>query len=348
MNRIGRLVLAGIIGLVALSCAKEGGTEFDDFVTESFLAWMEKNAPEAQELDSGIFIDFKSRDVNWEQLSAPKLDTSWIRLSYTGYTLAGDVFETRDSLLAQRLGTALATTHFVDDYIYFTTQSKLCYGLYLALLELRVGDEARVYIPSSLAYSSAMNENSGYAGPAGSSYVGYPIYFDIKIGSIDEDPREIELQRLNKWVFDNWGMTEADTLREGLYMRITDAKAEGDIITEDSTANYQYTTYFLDGFPRATNIESVAEEWGYYDSGETYGLVSITTSTFTDTLSNYQVFPRVILNMRQGETAEAVAASWYAGGVYGDATATPQILPYETQFFEIEVVDPDAQEDEDE
>ncbi len=345
MSRLRGLILAAVIGLSVLSCAKEAESPLGDVNIESFLAWMEKNAPEAVELDYGVFMDFKQRAANWEQLPTPKVDTSWIRLSYTGYTLAGDVFETRDSLLAAQLGTSLPTTHFVDDYIFYTSQQKLCYGLYLALSELRVGDEVRIYIPEFLSYTTTMNENSGYAGPAGSTYVGYPVYFDVKIASIDEDPREIEVQRINDWVADNWGMTEADTLREGLYMRIIDARPLGDTITEDSTATYQYFSTFLDGHPSQTNIQSIAEEWGTYSTSDSYSLVSITNSTFTDTLSTFGVFPRVILNMRQGETAEAVAASWYAAGIYGDADQVPQVLPYDTQVYQIEVVDPNEDEE---
>ncbi len=338
------------MSVVAVGCATPGDNPMADFPLESFEAWIDVNAPTADSLAEGVYIEYYSRATNWEELPAPIVDTSWIRLNYTGYTLDGSVFETRDSTLALQLGTWVQTTHFVDDYVPYAVSNKICPGLYVALTNMRQGDIARIYISASMAYSSTlMGENSGYAGPT-LEYFGYPVYFDVMVDEIVDDPQEHELDSLQRWVQANWkdkGYV-VDSLAEGIYMRMILEDPTADSITSDSTVNYNWQSYFLDNHPVNTNIEDLAEEWGVYSSSVLYDIEQMTPSKFEDSLSTYQVYRLAIINMRQGEIAEAVAVSWLAAGVFGDAGAVPQILPFESLRFNIETLAKEDDTDEDE
>ncbi len=350
MTKLKRLFLCALVSVMALSCAEESIDVTTDFPKESYLKWIENNAPNADSLSNDVFIEFKERAENWESLAGPILDTSWVRVNYTGRTLNGDVFQTRDSALSKQMGTWAYTTHFVDDYLYYRSGGNmLCEGLVTALGAMRAGDSARVYIPADMGYGSVMGENDGYIGTTG-SYLGFPVYFDIRLNVIDNNPYVDEVARLNAWVAENWGMTEKDTLREGFYIRVLESNPGGDIITKDSTATYNYESYFLDMKPIETTFEELAEEWGYYNSKTAYDPVTITPSVFEDTISEYRVLPMTVLEMRRGEIAEAAVTSKWAGQA-GDLAAKPQIMPYECQLFkiylkEIEVEEEDEESDE--
>lgn len=351
MSRVKWVFVSLLVSFIIFSCARETDPT-EDFMEESFLAWIAKNAPNADSLPGNVYIEYKERADNYEDLPTAILDTSWLRVNYTGYTLAGDIFETRDSALAIQMGTWAYNTHFKDDYLLYSLyNTKLCYGLMIAFDTMRAGDSARVYIPAEFGYSSSMSTNAGYTGLS-SSYTGYPIMFDIRLAAIENDPDTVELELLNRWVAKNWGLTEDDTIKTGLYYRITSPYAAGDTITSDSSITYDVSSYFLDFHPNRTTLEDVALDWGYYSSDSTYSSVNISSSTFEDTTGTYSAYSQVILQMRKGEVAEGASISSYLTGIYGWETALPQVLPYEPQWFVIEVDadedDPDDDDDEDE
>ncbi|MFI3287940.1 MAG: hypothetical protein R3Y61_05630 [Rikenellaceae bacterium] len=351
MSKVKRFAVGVIVGLIALSCAVDSTDYSEEFSTDSYLAWIKQNAPNADSLAGNVYIEFFERADNWEELTdTVELDSVFVRINYTGWTLAGDAFETRSESLAKMMGTWLETTHFVDDYVLFSVYSKLSVGLLLGLDSMRVGDSARIYMPYELGYTSSMNVNSGYAGTT-SYYTGYPVYFDIRLSAIVDDPDTYELNELNSWVLENWGTSGYDTLAEGFYFRLLTENPVGDTITEDSSATYDYCSYFLDGQGIITTIEDTAYVWGYHDDDESYSDITITSSTFTDiddTTNTYRVFPMSILNMRAGEVGEAVCISDYAAGNSGDQTNVPEIQYYQPQRFIIFVEDDTDYDDEEE
>lgn len=353
MSKVKRLLLGVIVGMMALSCAVDGGDITEDFSMESYMAWIERYAPDADSVYGGVYIEFKERADNWRDLDTAELDSVYVRLNYTGYTLAGDIFETRDSALAKQMGTWLPTTHFVDDYVPYSLHGKLSVGLMVGIDSMRVGDSARIYMPSKLGYTSTMNENTGYAGTT-SYYTGFPIYFDVRLNAIVRDPSKAEIEEVDKWVSENWKGSVIDTIAEGFYLRKVLPNPVGDTITSDSTVTYDYDSYFLDGKLLKTTSDSLAKAMEYYKAGESYNSVTITSNTLKDTTttSTYSVFPKSLLKMQYGETAEVVCISTYAAGAAGDRTNVPEIQYYMPQRFiikaETNIVEKDDEADEEE
>lgn len=358
------LTAVAIIGLaVTVSCAGSQDNPYSGMSQETFDAWIAKYAPETTKLESGVYIYYYERADNWESLDTATIDTSWLRMSYTGKNTSNDIFVTRYDSTARLLGTWLYTTHFVDNYLLYSEYTtNICSGLYDALSYMRAGDSVAVYIPSSLTYTTyAVSSNSAYLNSS-VTYQYYPVIFNIALKEIVNDPYELELQRLNEWVAQNWGMSESDTIREGLYYRVLTENPDVYDITVDSSVTYWSTNYFLeDDQLISTNIQDTATYYGYYDSDESYYATSVDFSYITEpeeddedgvveintTDATYQAIPAVMRLMRQGEKVEIVATSLYCAGVYGSTTSTPEILPYQSQRFIIETVEDSDDDDDD-
>ncbi|MFI3299226.1 MAG: FKBP-type peptidyl-prolyl cis-trans isomerase [Rikenellaceae bacterium] len=349
MTRFKKIFLSVIATVCLISCAVNNESAYEALTTASFEAWMAKYAPNAELTDEYVYIEFFQRKDNWEELTVPDTDSSWIKMSYTGYTLQNNIFSTRDSLTAKMMGTWLYTTHFADDFEPFVMSTTLCPGFYYGLSHMREGDSARIYIPVELGYSTyTMDQNSGYAGTT-SSYLSTPIIFDVTVSEVVNNAYYWERDNINAWVEKNWGMTEADTIVEGLYMRIIEENPLGDTVSTDSTYNYNVSTYFPgDGQLISTTLESVAVANGYYDSSTSYDEQEMTSSLFESTTSTYYGFALIIQEMRKGETAEAIIPSWLAEGIAGSQDATPEILPYQTQRVILTLLDDEEDEDEEE
>ncbi len=338
MNKkiIGAIIAIGVLVVANLSCATGNNDYGVDFAGESFLAWMEKNAPNATLLEEGIYIEYFERQKNWEELPEIEADSSWLKLNYTGYNLQGSAFITRDSSEGAWLGlTSSPRSRFVDDYIFNQNTSKLCAGLQSGLNYMRAGDSARIYIPTALGYGASIASNTTYT-VSTINYVGVPIYFDIALKDIVNDPYEKEIELLNQWVAENWGMTEEDTLKTGFYIRTITEGNPKDSITVDSTVTYDYSSYFLDGQLYKTTLEDVAVEWGYYSSSDNYYSVTVSSIEFSSTTVTNSVYREALLEMCYGEVAEVAAISLYGIGFQGDQTSDPEVLPYESMLFSIE------------
>lgn len=331
-------VTAAILAVVAVSCAQIVSDPSENFAKESFDAWVKKYDPVAEKKPSGIYMRFIQRNSQWDNLPAPQINKSWLSIEYTGRTLGHNIFETRNSYLSQLVGSWAATTHFVSDYLLYAESQKLCAGLIDALSYMRNGDSVRVYIPASLAYNSSMNVNSGYAGVS-VAYNNFPVYFDIRIHDINEDPKQRELNYLRQYVRDHGFDPIIDSIDQGLYMKIIDPYPSGDTITKDSTVQFWHANYFLDNQLVMTNVDTIARRAGYYSSTGDYKSKTLSNANFTTTTGTYLVYPKVVLKMRKGEIAEALSVSWWGPGMSGDITAKPQILPYESLRYMIEVVD---------
>lgn len=329
---------AVLAAVFVASCAEQKYDPTSGFQRESFDAWVKKYDPIAEKKASGIYVRFYNRDANWSELPAPVLNTSWLSINYTGRALSNNVFETRDSALTQLIGTWAITTHFVPDFVLYNQTQKLCTGMVDALSFMREGDSARIYIPSDLAYSSTMSVNSAYS-YTGTTYINFPIYFDIALKRIVNDPYTVELQRTKKYAESLGFNTIMDSVDKGLYVRIVKSNPQGNEITVDSTVNAWYSSYFFDKKLVATNIDSIARKAGYYSSDTKYEVKTLSPANFTATTGTYLVFPKAVLKMRRGESSQVVAASWWGAGMSGDLTGKPQILPYESLVYDIYVED---------
>ncbi|MDE6499509.1 MAG: hypothetical protein K2K83_02245 [Rikenella sp.] len=351
-NKINKRFYAAWVALGVLlavgSCARESSGMAGELARESFEAWVEKYAPEAYRNPyKDVYIEYIERGD--EAVAAvPVMGYTWLEVGYTGRTLNRDVFVTRVDSISKRVGSFAYTTHFCDDFIeYSSSSTKLCEGLRQAFERMREGDSVRVYVPLDKGYTSAMNVNSGYQGESGVTYTSLPIVFEMRLKRVVSSPFIWERDSVQRYAERNWAGDEYWRDTVGMYARIVKQNPEGDPIGEDTLVAVYYEEYFMDGFLAATNIDTVAAKWNVYSSESSYDPVYVTPSSAANISENnvlYIVLPR----MRKGEVAEVVTVSTWAHGDSGNASSTPEILPYQPMRYLIYASDGEEDKDEDE
>lgn len=337
-----------VLGLILVSCAEPSTPNMTSFGTETFKAWLAKNDPQALAMPSGVYINFRERgNLGFFK---PKPDTSWLRLDYTIHSMNGIIAITRDSTRAKLLGTWVPPTHFVDDFLpYKSTENyafpQVCEGLRDAFQYLRVGDSARIYIPAPLAYTledTYLYFNSGTIGQQVSLTL-MPIYIDVRVKDIINNPKPEELARVQDYVRLKWGMSDKDSIGYGLYMRLVEDYPSGDEITKDSSVRYFYAERFVDRHLVKTDVEKVAQAAQYLNTVNwEYGVSSFASTGFSlqssDT-TNQRILAKVFLKMKSGQTVEVISTSeWASYGNQGKVSSTPQILPFEPRIFHIKTL----------
>lgn len=260
-----------------VGCATETSIEFEKFENESLEAWMDenhkgwRNDPNWKRTDSGVYI-YWMRHSSLEG----KADTlikggNWVRVNYTGKTLDGNIFYTRNAEVAKIQGTYNRRTHYVDNFLYlYDENASLPKGMYEAMTNMKVGDMTKVVLPSGMYKgSNGYNEtNVGYNGQWGVDGNKPVIIDSLEIVEVSEDPIILENRQVNSYVASRWNLSEADTLAKGLYVQLMTPfpmKRDSVIKAEksDSTLTCYYKAYFLDGFVFDSNIDSVQmRAWG--------------------------------------------------------------------------------------
>lgn len=349
-------ILATAISIGVSSCAKTEPLAVGGLGEDSFKAWLAKNDPQAEAMPSGIYIHFKERG-NMEFLK-PKPDESWFRIDYTIYAMNGVIAISRDSVRAKLVGSWVPVTHFVDDFLPYKsglnyTYPEICEGLRDAFQYLRVGDSARIYIPSRLAYTEQYFYeyfNKGNACEQATLSL-MPLYFDVRVNEIVNNPKEQELLRVQDYVRLKWGILAKDSIGYGLYMRLLEDYPTGDSIKKDTTVRYFYSERFMDNHLVETNVEKVSEAAGYLGYVDwKYELNNFEPSAFesagSDT-TNQRLFAKVFLKMKTGQTVEVVSTSeWTGQGNSGSKSNIPQVLPYEPRKMQIKTLKWDQSEEE--
>lgn len=271
------MVVAVAAIALATSCASPSSTEFAELEEQSLEAWMDKNNegwrenPDWKRTDSGVYIYWKEHST----LAAPA-DTlvksgNWVRINYTGKTLDGNIFYTRNAEVAKIQGTYNRRTHYVDNFVYlYEENTTLPKGIFEALTNMKVGDVTRVVIPSNLYNGSSGYDatNVGYNGQWGVEGNKPVIIDDLKIVEVSEDPIILEKKQVNAYAAERWNLAERDTLATGLYVQLMTpfpVKRDSVVTAEktDSVLTCYYKAYFLDGFVFDSNIDSVQmRAWG--------------------------------------------------------------------------------------
>ncbi|MEG1037261.1 MAG: hypothetical protein RSE22_02765 [Mucinivorans sp.] len=349
MIKIKSVIVVALVAIVfaAAGCAGDPPSVLDGAAEETFTKWMQKYAPRAEKKSSGIYLDFIKRGN--ASFVVPKENKSWMRLTYTLYTLNDVVAETRDSTLSMLMGYWSATTRFVDDLLPYRSKAHngnttICEGLRDAFQYLRVGDSVNIYIPVSLAYSNevTLSGNSGYLGEV-LSYQNRPIRLTVRLDEIINDPLVWEEEIVQDYARSKWGQLIKDTVAPGLYMRLLVDDPKGDPITTDSTVRYFFAERFMDHQLLLTNVEKVSKAALYFNS-ETASQWSYTVSSMTplelqnakNDTTDKALYAKVFTKMKAGQTVEVLCTSrWTRLKNAGSQSAIPQVLPYEPRRFQI-------------
>lgn len=323
--------------ITAWSCAKEAESIAPQLSRESFDAWVRKYAPNAQAYKD-IYIEYIERGP--EGAARPAEDFSWMTVNYTGKLLSGTVFTTRVDSISRRVGRFSYTTHYVDDFLYFTqNSSKLCDGMRQAFEAMRTGDSVKIYIPQDKGFSGGMDLNSGYYGEGNVVYAGVPIMFEMRLASVTNRPGNEESDLVQQYAKRQWGSDFVmDTT--GLYIHIAQRNPAGDTITKDSSVWVYYEQFFMDGFLCKTNVDTMAKKFKVYDDAQLEIYEPIVILPLSEPQAQTQkVLYLTVPNMRKGEIAEVVTVSTWSFGNNGNSSATPEILPYQPMVYRIHVLE---------
>ncbi len=337
-----KYLVVPLIALMLAACAKDPvKPDLNTMEDATLAAWMAKYRPASEfnitKDDSGIYTRIiTSADPSETEVVEAY---NWLEIELEGMTLDSLVFLTRTADTARVQGTFTYFTHYVPDYVNMNDYAPTSYattpyivpGVYLKLWQMKVGDEWELYIPSRLAYGSSGSSYSG--GYQGQYAVGAnkPVIIRVKLVSITKDAEARELEEVNEYAQDNWGLQEADTIATGLYFQILDWDnvSENPVATSESTIYICYTTAFLDGFVFDSNIDTVRKRLfddytAMSDSMEVKSSANVvdalTTMLAKDTL-------------RYGSWNRIVTTSTYAYGSDG-STGNTVIPPYTPLVFE--------------
>ena len=262
---------------LAIGCASPSSSDFSELENQSLEAWMDKNNegwrnnPNWKRTDSGVYI-YTMREAQLEgDADTLVKGGNWVRINYTGKTLDGNIFYTRNAEVAKIQGTYSRRTHYVNDFVYlYEENSSLAKGMYEALTNMKVGEMTQVVLPSGM-YNGSNGYNAtnvGYNGQWGVDGNKPVIIDSLEIVEVSEDPIVLENKAVNIYAVERWKMAEKDSLAKGLYVQLVTPfpmKRDSVITAEktDSVLTCYYKGYFLDGFVFDSNIDSVQmRAWG--------------------------------------------------------------------------------------
>lgn len=350
------------VSLLLSSCAKEVSENSLEVSKTSWSKWI------AHFIETHPDQDIKplgEDGVYAEVLKTAPVDAvsvevgNWVRINYTGRSMEGDVFVTRDSMTAAQQGTVTLFTHYVPQYVLIagnSAYSGIPYGQYLAIKSMKQGEKLRVYIPSYLAYgSSGTSFSKGYQGQ-NPLLAGSNVTMEIELVEVIKDITEFENKNVEKRAQTDWGLTVKDTVKTNFYiqrfdptqgfnpvpdpafdpMKALDPDFDPDFvrdsITVDSMAKIYYIGRFLDGFVFDTNIDSVAKR--LWDDNTARKVLS-----FRPKDGGYiEAFNLAIPTMVYNQCARFVFTSKYGYGVNGSSEGKTVIQPYSPLIFEIYIL----------
>ncbi|MDR2936543.1 MAG: FKBP-type peptidyl-prolyl cis-trans isomerase [Rikenellaceae bacterium] len=352
-----KTLVAPFLLLAAVSCAEsESDTTFEERQEEAFDLWMAKYHPDIPKLESGLYMEWISRNPSHRRLN----EGYWMELNYTGYTIAGDIYASRSAAVADQLGHFSYLTHYAGEYSQYTATfsesdytalTKYPIAQIEALALMHEGDSVRLYIPPKLGYIYGFSGDVGYVPTVStvSMIAGHPAILELGLRKVVPDPIVHDYEQTHLFARDSLGiLSPADSTAYGLYMKKLVEVPEGDSITKDSTVSVYYIGRFIDGFVFDTNIDSVAKAHNIYleqveiDEGSTqhYDAISYTPYNNSDRFPSQGVSD-MLIHMLRGERAIGVMNSSLGYGISGNTDTNRdgylQVPPYTPLIYEIYV-----------
>lgn len=359
--------IATVVSMFAVSCAKEEEDSIEDQRERSFEAWVAKNAPNAQKIEGGVYIEKLYESTQSGALTPSgdgEKDIEWVMINYTGREMTtGNVFVTRDPEIAKHQGTYTDYTHYISEYVPYTPYNTLYYssnvdlimGNFLALGQMKEGDKYRVYIPSSLAYGESGFSYNG-SGFEGQNTLGanLPVIIDLELVKVVKDPSKYEASLVQNYAVAQMQMNLSDTVRTNLYCKhLAYGKETRDTVKDGETVSVYYVGRFMDGFVFDTNIEDTAKKHNlaqYYDESH-YEVLSVEIGASEDEDGNSSENAVVVgmdaalATMLYGESAQIIFTSAYGYGETGQfptystssgsTVASSIIPPYTPLIFDV-------------
>ena len=262
MDRIlRRTCAAAAVALALAACAKEGEISYTEQEKLALDAWMRLNRPELvgnYQQQGGYYVDVEKLGA---VDSKPINDTAcWVRFTFTGRNLGGDIVLTRSETDARQVGTYTPFTHYVPYFKYYAGEinTQLMEGTYLAMrnpLELdaayaesrgfptevlmRYGTKVTLYMPSTVVSSGGVSGSGGYEGQQGYELKsGCPFVVTMEITDTVKNPLQREGSEVDDFAEKNGGLKPVDTGKtdRSAWRRLRGARADGDTPYDDGYA----------------------------------------------------------------------------------------------------------------
>ena len=235
-----KIIITLLLSLFALtSCVTEPEYSGDELEARSLKAWMKKNHPELvgnYQENGGYYVEV----LKWGDSTAAAdaadaendlggqaimdQDTCWVYYNFTGYNLDGSVFSTRDEIIARMQATYSDRTHYVpygnycgkEEYYaigegsylasrnkitlseeYVANNADICQGTELML---RKGSKVRLYMTSTIGYTSnGSSSEGGYEGQY-SLDANVPMILDMEVMRVVKNPADVELDMVEQLI----------------------------------------------------------------------------------------------------------------------------------------------------
>ena len=265
-----KIIITLLFSLFALSsCVNEQEYSGDEMEARSLKAWMKKNHPELvgnYQENGGYYVDV----LNWGDSTAAAedendfggqaimdQDTCWVYYNFTGYNLDGSVFSTRNEIIARMQATYSDYTHYVpygnytgkEEYYaivegsylasrnkiklseeYVANNSAICQGTELVL---RKGSKVRLYMTSTIGYTSTgSSAEGGYEGQY-SLDANVPMILDMEVMRVVKNPSDVELDMVEQLI----ERGNADSERTQWFQIENTEESDSDKEENDSSAN---------------------------------------------------------------------------------------------------------------
>lgn len=230
---------------------------------------------------------------------------NYIIMEYRVRLITGRVIETTDEEEAKE--NDLYNPDMVYGSYKFNISNTPLEGVREGLSLMKEGGEARLIIPSELAYGA---QGTGNVPPFST------LIFDIKLKEVIDDPERHERRLISEYVEEN-NITE-DPDDSGLYY-IEKEEGLGDSPKRGFTAIVHYTGWFIDGRQYNTTKGGQPFEFNVGDQEVTPG------------------FEEGIKQMKPGGKAKFIVPSWIGYG--SDGTPDGRIPPYMTLIYEVELIE---------
>lgn len=197
-----------ILAITATACAKKKDENAYDIEQRTFDAWMAENEPTAQKYSSGMYIKWLVENPDGE---SPQYG-NWLKINYTGSTLNGDVFKTRNRDVALQENTYTVKTNYVPAFLSNYEYNGLTAGENFAITQMKKGEKVIAYMPSRLGHNGeAATFSNGYGGNYQITAIMTPIKVEIELVDIFADAAVREKNLIEKCIAAN-GMDESDKI----------------------------------------------------------------------------------------------------------------------------------------
>ncbi len=249
MKKLLRVFAAlSIAALSITSCAEKEEENAYDIEQRSFDAWMQENViaehanPEnVVRYSNGVYIEWLTKNPEGAQPAYG----NWLKLDYTGRTLSGNVYKTRNKSIAEQEREATPKTNYVPAYINYYELNGLTPGENFAIGKMRKGEKVIAYLPSRMAYKGSVKKfSNGYGGHFLLSAAMIPVQIELELADVITDASAREKDLVAKCLAAN-GMNDTqyeagnggDKIKDGIYAKVLTKHDQNDpeVSQEDKT-----------------------------------------------------------------------------------------------------------------